>query len=126
MTLEKSVVDEMNRIKVGLKSLINDWIEEIPDKYIDGSEGHKYKCQNHWFSNISANVSNLIQILPKNFETNSYFLEIKELSIFIDGYRKRKSNEEKGYKVTTKEDISKGNYFIKVFINKIDEVLSKS
>lgn len=90
-----------------LKSLRDDFSEEIPTEIIHSSDNNnKYKVRGSWFQGITANVENLLEFSPKDAP------QILEINTLIDYFCNSQEFNDKMASRTDRCDIDKGNRLI--------------
>lgn len=90
-----------------LKSLRDDFSEEIPAEIIHSSDNdNKYKVRGSWFQGITANVESLLEFAPKDAP------QIIEINALINYFCNSKDFSDKMASRTDGNDIDRGNRLI--------------
>lgn len=98
--------NEKNESLKGIDNLLNNFLNEIPDELINGSEkeNHIYKVRVNWFNGVfnALERAYLMKLLSEDFR--------KEVHVFFEEF---KESHKKDSDRTTKEEIDKADDLLK-------------
>lgn len=125
-------------IPEGIKLLksVRGWLDDLFTQYPEYKDDDpniifsgpplKYKCQIAWFANIGAHTDRLEKFLPDKLETD----ELKRLinmagNLSLDLQKRRQTDLKTKRRLTTAEDIKRGDEILQFFIDEINLILSE-
>ncbi len=96
----------------------------IPGDIISGPP-LRAKCQIAWFNNVSGITSQLAHYIPDDLKTEEFGQRVREADQLTYDLQIRTTDPETERRLTTLEDIRKGEKLIRYFLKKIDRILSE-
>ena len=112
-------------IRGEFKSLLCDYIDDIPEDVVSGP--CIFKCQNGWFSMMSGRLSMASKNIPQSVQTDQLSRSLERATRFINAYAHRSViTRKKGeLYLATPQNIKSANIVIENVIQEIDNILSQ-
>lgn len=121
--ISPEVIEILKRMRRWLEPLLK-MKDGIPGEIISGPP-LKAKCQIAWFNNISGITSQLARHLPDELKTEEFERHLLEADGLTYSIQRRVADPETERRLTTLEDIEKGNELIQFFTEEINRILSE-
>ncbi|MBN2096514.1 hypothetical protein JW752_03920 [Candidatus Peregrinibacteria bacterium] len=119
--ISPELIEVLKRMRRWLEPLLH-MPAGIPGEIISGPP-LKAKCQIAWFNNISGITSQLTHYIPDELKTEEFRRRVSEADQLTYDLQMRVTDPETERRLTTLEDIRKGEELIQYFLEKIDRLL---